>query len=53
MLALAAAGSVFEMDSAFIDSVFLVFSFSGSFCFALAVVRLQLAAWKQSRLWFQ
>ena len=44
MLALAAAGSVFEMDVSVHRIGVLIFSFLGSF--VLAVVRQQLAAWK-------
>ena len=51
MLALAAAGSVFEMDVSVHRFDVLSFSFLGGF--VLAVVRLQVAAWRSSQLWVQ
>ena len=51
VLALAAAGSVFEMDVSVHRFDVLSFSFLGGF--VLAVVRLQVAAWRSSQLWFQ
>jgi hypothetical protein len=46
VLALAAAGSVFEMDVSAHRLSVLSFSFLESFVFALGVVRLQFAGWK-------